>query len=274
MVLGKIGKVVVAAAMDADQRDHIRVDGLQFLAVADGNKPVAGSMNDICMTFHFPDPEIGAQVILQYKTYRKNGKKAVHHFLEAVIRAVQYQVAGMVIRSDLCGKSAADAAPIEDEVILGTLFFECVIHELHIGQHLFFASFAGTFSESPVIHHHHIIIVAVEVAGIFCPAFDAAGIAMEVENNAFGVFPVKMQAVDPYTRFDIEEELFERDIVFELEIGWQPFRFEDEFILYEKSNDAECGNSGDDIPNECRQYSQFTVRYKKSGLLFKIRHRY
>lgn len=263
MVLGKVGKVIVTTAVDSDQRDHIRIDGLQFLAVADGNEPVAGAMNDISMAFHFPDPEIGAQVVLQYKAHRKDGKKAVHYLFEAVIRAVEDQVAGMVIRSDLRGKSAADTASIEDQVILGALFFEPVVYELHIGQHLFFTSFAGAFSEATVIHHHYIIIVPVEIACVPGPTLDAAGIAVEVEDDAFGVFPVKMEAIDPYAGLDIEEELFEGNIVFELEIGGQPFRFEDEFILYEKSNDAECGNSDDDIPNECRQYSQVCCKIQK-----------
>ena len=263
MVFGKVGKVIVSAPVDPDQCDHIRIDGLQLLAVADRNEPVAGAVDDISMACHFPDPEIGAQVVLQHKAYRKDRKKSLHHFFEAVVRTVEDQVTGLVVRSDLCGKSTADTAAIKDKIVFRTLLLERVIYELHIGQHLFFASFTGAFSKAPVIHHHHIIIVAVEVAGIFGPALDAAGISVEIENNAFGVFPVKMEAVDPYAGLDIEEELFEGNIVFELEIGRQPFRFEDEFILNEKSNDAECGNSDDNIPNECRQYSQVCCKIQK-----------
>jgi hypothetical protein len=60
MVLGKFCQVIVPAAMDAYEGDLPGAEFLELDAVADGDEPVAGAMNNVNGTAHFPYPLIGA----------------------------------------------------------------------------------------------------------------------------------------------------------------------------------------------------------------------
>lgn len=51
------------SAMDADQRDLMRIEALQLLTVAYRDQPVFGAVQDISMTIHFSDPLVRVQMI-------------------------------------------------------------------------------------------------------------------------------------------------------------------------------------------------------------------
>ena len=53
MILIKGGKIIMPAAMDADQGNLAGVYFLQGFTVPDGDQPVFCAMNDIGMAFHF-----------------------------------------------------------------------------------------------------------------------------------------------------------------------------------------------------------------------------
>jgi hypothetical protein len=76
---------------------------------------------------------------------------------------------------------------------------------------------------------------------------------VKIKNETRRFFPVKMKPVDTDPWFYIKEIFFERDIVFELEIGFKFLRFEDEFFLEEICQDREQGDATNDIPDETGQ---------------------
>ena len=106
------------SAMNADEGDFGRVDGLQVFAVADGYQPVPGAMDDVGMTVYITNPLIGTQVIAQYIPHRQDGQEAGHYFTEVIVRRIEDEVTGFVVGSDLAGKSAADASAIYDDMVL------------------------------------------------------------------------------------------------------------------------------------------------------------
>ena len=58
VVFIKGGKVVMPAAMYADEGNFTWIDFLQRFAVADGNKPVFSTMKDVRVASYFCDPLI------------------------------------------------------------------------------------------------------------------------------------------------------------------------------------------------------------------------
>ena len=218
--------------MDADQGDPGRIELLEPLAVADGDQPVPCAMEDIGMTADPGKPEIRTQVIPQYIPQGQDRKEPLHHFREIIIRTVQDQVVGIVIRGNTGGKTAADTPAIDDHVLIRTLCQEGLIDELDIIQHGRFPPAARTLAESPVVYQHHIIIIPVKIPGIFGPSFYTTCIAMKIKDQPCGGRPEKMQSIDPHTRLYIEKQFFKRDIVFVLEAGRQLLRLEDKFLLY------------------------------------------
>lgn len=250
MVFIKSREVIVTPSVDPDQGDFPGIDLLQGFAVADGDQPVAGAVNDIGMAFYTGDPFIGSQVETEHHPYRQDGQKTFHHFPETVIGRIQDQVAGIVITGEFGGETASHTAAINDQVIFRVLIFQAVINELHVSQHFLFTSFAGAFPEAPVIHQHHIIIIAVKIPCITGPALYAAGIAMKIEDEPLGFFPVKMQSVDPHPRFNIKEVFPERGVIPELKILPEFLGFENEFFLQEIGQYRETGDADDDIPDK------------------------
>ena len=134
--------------------------------------------------------------------------------------------------------------------------------------------FAGAFSKAAVVEQYHIIIVTVKVFGISCPAFYTSGVAMEIKDQSFWIFPVKMQAVDTYTGFYIKKIFLERDIIFELKILFQFFRFKNEFLLEKINKDGECNNTDDDIPDEGWQRVLVMAFYNIINYLLVFREQY
>ena len=118
-------------------------------------------------------------------------------------------------------------------MILGKIFLQLIIHELHIVQHFFLASLTGTFSEAPVINQQYIIIKPVKITGIPGPALDATCIAMKIEDQTFWLFAKEVKSVYPNTGTYIKEILPEGDIVFELKILLQFLWLEDQPFLQE-----------------------------------------
>ncbi len=241
------------ASMDADKSDPGRVERLQLFTVPNGYQPVFGAVDDIGMAIHFPDPTIGTEMITEHISYRQDGEKAFYHFQEIVIWRIEDQESGVIIGCDPGSEPATDAPAINDDMLFFVLNDQAVVHELHIGQHFLLTAFPGALAESAVIDHYQVVIVAVEIACIFCPAFDAAGIAVEIEDQSLGSFAEKMQAVDLNARRNIEEQFFEGNIVTELKIGRESFRFENEFFLYEPGDGGEADDAADNIPDKVRQ---------------------
>lgn len=215
MILRKAGQVIVSAALYADEGDHAWIECLQFFAVADGDEPVAGAVQDIGMTVYMLYPFIGTQVITQHVFYGEDRQKTFDGFFKTEIRCIQNQVAGFVIAGELTGKAAAQASSVHDQVVFRETGEQVVVYKLHVVQHCFFIALAGAFAKTPVIHQHHIIIIPVKIFGITGPALDAAGIAVKVKDETFGIFPEKMKAVDPDPRFNIKKVLPEGYIIFE-----------------------------------------------------------
>lgn len=69
----------MAPALDADQRYLVGVDLLQAFAMLDRNQHVPGSVNNIGMAVHIPDPFVRTQVIAQHITYRQYRQEALHN---------------------------------------------------------------------------------------------------------------------------------------------------------------------------------------------------
>lgn len=116
-------------------------------------------------------------------------------------------------------------------MVFGMIFEQGLVYKLHIGQHFFFTTLAGAFAKATVVNHHYIIIVPVKVTAIFSPAFDTAGIAVEVKDQSFGLFPVEVKAIDANARCYIKEQFLKGNIVFEGKVGRQPLRFKDKAVL-------------------------------------------
>lgn len=226
MVFRKGRQVIMSPAMNAYQGDLAGIELLQFFAVADGYQPVTGAVQYIGMAVYFPDPFIRMQVVPQYPFMREDGYKPFHHFDETEIRRIQYQVARLIICCKLGGKAAAEAAAVYDHVVLCMAFQQLLIYMLHIRQHFLLAAFARAFPEAAVIYQHHIILVPVKIPCILRPSFNAFGIAMQVQHQAFGLIAIKMQSVDAYSRRHIKKQFFKRDIIFVCKILRQFLRLE------------------------------------------------
>ena len=250
MVFREGRQVVVAAPLNADERDLMRIDGLQLFAVGDGDQPVARAVDDVGMTGYLPDPFMNRQVVTQQPLHWQEGYKAFDHFVKIVVGCIEDQEAGVVVGSDLGCKPAPEAPSVYDDVLLYILHAQRIVYKLQVAQHACFVAFAGAFAKSTVIHQYHIIIVAVKIARILRPAFDAAGVAMKVQDQSLGLLAVKMQSVDPYTLLYLKIQFFERNIVFEFKISPQLFRLEDKFLLNEIEDNDERNIAIDDIEED------------------------
>lgn len=193
------------SSMYAYERDPGRIDGLQVFAVPEGYEPVFGAMYNVGMAVDVSYPFVCTKVVAKHVSDRQDGQEAGNYFAKVVVRRVEYEVTGFVVGGYFAGKAAADAPAIYDNMVLGVIFQEGFVYELHVGQHFFLTAFAGAFTKAPVVDHHHIVIVPVEVAGIFGPALDAAGIAVEVKNKSLGLLAVEVQPVDAYAGRYIKE---------------------------------------------------------------------
>ena len=138
-------------------------------------------------------------------------------------------------------------------MLLRIVFQQAIVDILHIVEHVLFAALAGAFTKPAIVDQYYIIIVAVKIPGILCPAFNASRISVKIKYETGRFFPVKMKTVDADPWFYIKEIFFERDIVFELEIGFKLLRFEDESFLQEIYKDRKQDDTANDIPDETRQ---------------------
>ena len=57
--------------VDADKRDFLGIEALQFFGVAEWNEHVAGAMQDIGMAICPGNPLVGAKMEAQYKPDRQ-----------------------------------------------------------------------------------------------------------------------------------------------------------------------------------------------------------
>lgn len=247
----------MTAAMYAYQGDLMRVDPLQFFTVPDGDQPVAGAMQDIGMTIHFPDPLVRTEMVTQEPAVRKNGCESFHHFDETIIRRIQYQVTRCIIGGYPGGKTAAHAAAVYQYMMFLITLAQPVVYELHIAQHLFFTAFAGTFAKTAVIYQQHIVTIPIKITGIFGPSLDAPGITMKIEDQSLGLLTAEMQAVDLNTGRYVKEEFFKRRIVFVLEILRKFLGLENEFLLHQVNDHGHNQVSDNDIKQGNRQVKGF-----------------
>lgn len=243
----------------ADKGNAGGVQSLQVFTVPEGNQPVACTVQDVGMTTHLAYPKVGAQMIPQHPAYGQHGEEAFHYFAETVIRCIEDQETRVVIAGEFGGKAAADTAAIHDHVVFGILFFQRIVNELHVAEHVFFTALAGAFAESAVIYQHHIIIVPVEITGIFGPAFYAAGVAMKIKDKPMRRFTEKVKTVYTYTGFHIKEIFAEWDIIHETEILFKPFGLEYKTFLQEVSSNRQYGDAADDIPDYIGQVGQLVA---------------
>lgn len=167
-------------AMNADKGYFMGIDLLQLLTMPDGYKPVAGSVDDVGMTVHFPDPVVGTQVVPEKEAMGQKRQEPFYRFNKTEIRCIQYQVTGCIICSYLGGKPAAQASPVNKYVVLFIFFGKPVVYKLHISQHFFLTPLTGAFSKATVIYQYHIIAIPVKIPCIFCPAFNTPGIAVKI----------------------------------------------------------------------------------------------
>ena len=187
-------------------------------------------------------------MVPQYPAQWQHGQKSFDDTQEIEIRCVQNEIARIIVGCQFGRETTAHAPAIHDQVIFLVLFLQPVVHELHIIEHILLTAFSGTLAEATVIHQYHIIIISVKIARISRPSFDAAGVAMEIKDEAFRVVAKKMQPIDPYARLNIEEIFPERDIIFECEILLQLLRFEYQLLLQQICQDGEEGDGAEDIP--------------------------
>ena len=107
------------------------------------------------------------------------------------------------------------------------------IYKLHVIEHSGFSSFPGAFTKATVIYQDHVIIITVEIPGISCPSLYASRIPMKVKYQAAGFFPEKMKAIDAHSRRHVKIQFPERNVILELKIGMELFRFENKQVLEE-----------------------------------------
>lgn len=218
MVFIKGRQVIMMPIVNADKGDHSWVEFLKFFTVTDRDQHIPGAMNDIGMAFYFLNPFICAKMIAQYKPDRKNGQKSFDGFYKTIIRRIQYQVPWIIISCKFGSEAATKASAINNKMSFAILFFQILVNKLHIVHHFLFTSFTGTFSKAAVIHQYYIIIKPVKITGILGPTLYTPGISMEIKDQPFCIFPVKMKTVDPDTGFHIKKIFFEWCVIFELKI--------------------------------------------------------
>ena len=153
----------------------------------------------------------------------------------------------MIVAGQLGRKPAADAAAVYEYVIFRVLPGEGFVDELRVVHELRFAALAGAFAEAAVVDHHHFVPVAGEIAGELAPALDAAGIAVKIQQNAFGRCYRKMKAVDAHARRRLKKQFLERLVVAEYEIRLQFLRFENEPFLDKIHQEQQQQVTGNDV---------------------------
>ena len=165
----------------------------------------------------------------------------------------------MVVRSQFCRKTTAQASSIDHQVVFGIGSGQVAVHKLHIIEHVGFSSFSSALSKAPVVHEYHIIIIPVKIPGIPCPSFNASGIPMEVKYQTPGLFPVKMQTIDAHSRSHIKIQFTERNVIFELKIGMEFFGFENKQVLEEIDRQGKYNDPSNDIVNDSGQGVLFAL---------------
>src|SRR5205085_7867315 len=83
---------------------------------------------------------------------------------------------------------------------------------------------------------------------------------MEIEDETFWLFSVKVQAINAYVFFYFEVHFPERDVVFEFEIGMEFFGFENKKVLQKINCNCKEGNRADDIVDDERQAVGYKLR--------------
>ena len=222
----------------------------------DWYQPVPGAMNNICVAIDATNPLISSQMISQNITDRQNWKETFHHPREIIIRRIQDQVTRFVFRCDFRCKTAAHTSAINNNVVFAILFQQRFVDELHIAEHLFFASLSRAFSKATIIDEHYIIVVAVEVTGIPCPTFYAPRVSMKVKDKTEWVLPVKVKTINTNTWLYIKKQFFERNIILEEKVLLQFFRLENKFFLEKVNDDRQTYKASDNIPNEVWQVTK------------------
>jgi hypothetical protein len=154
----------------------------------------------------------------QYNSHGENGEKAFNNTKEIEIRGIQNKISRVIVASKFCREAASEASAVNDHVSLTVLGRKLLIDELHISEHFLFATFAGALSKASVIKQHYVVIVPVKVFSISRPPFYTSAVSVEVQYQTFWLIAIKMKAINPNARFNIEEILPERNIIFESEI--------------------------------------------------------
>jgi len=175
-------------------------------------------MNNIGVTINIADPFICAQMITQNIPDRQNRQKTFNDPLKIVIRGIQYQVSRSILRSHFCGKPAAKAPAIHDNVVFMVLLRQVVVDNLHVMEHFLFTALTGAFSKTPIIYKHHIIVIPIKILCILCPAFYTSCVAVKIKNKAERFFAIEMKTINPNTWFYIKKQFLERNIILELEV--------------------------------------------------------
>jgi hypothetical protein len=165
----------------------------------------------------------------------------------------------MVVRSQFGRKTTSQASSIDYQVVFGIGFGQVAVYKLHIIEHVGFSSFSCALSKAPVVHEYYVIIIPVKIPGIPCPSFNTSSIPMEVKYQTPGMFPVKMQTIDAYTRSHIKIQFPERNVIYKLKIRMELLGFENKQVLEEIDRQGKYNDPSNDIVNDSGQAVLFAL---------------
>src|SRR5436305_2056717 len=97
MVFGKRREVVMTTPLYADECNFMWIDLLQFFTVFDRYKPIARTMNNVCVTIHMSQPFICPQFIHQQVLHRQKRQKSFHQLGKIIEWRVENEVTGTIV---------------------------------------------------------------------------------------------------------------------------------------------------------------------------------
>ena len=115
------------AALDWDQCDFVGRSFAEHVALIEGDQIILIAMKDVYRTFSFAEKAKCGNVILEDPAQRQESGKPPDLVCKAVIRRIEDQHTGLIVRCKLCRDTASKGSSIEDDLVFAILRLEPII---------------------------------------------------------------------------------------------------------------------------------------------------
>jgi hypothetical protein len=205
----EVQQVAVAGAFY--QNELIGIFQGRFQATGNGERhhKIAVAMENsnrragAAQVFHIEKAEAKAE------PFGQKGEVGIEEVFHAGKGRFQYELTNGVSGSQVAGEGAAQRATVEGDVLGRIVLPYEGIGSVGIRVHIGLVFGPPAFAKAPVVDAEVVVVVLAEEGVVMPPAFEAAGIAVEVEHHAFGIGGFEPEAVNVPVARRLEPYLFE-----------------------------------------------------------------